>query len=94
VTLLGDFIDQLAEGPVLLLGAFLWRAYLARGLGAQRPDLLLGLALACPVAERSGNVPDHQVVRQDADAYDELEPAQRAGFDDYFVVRTPATALC
>jgi len=27
-----------------------------------------------------------------ADAYDELEPAQRAGFEEYFVVRTPATA--
>jgi pimeloyl-ACP methyl ester carboxylesterase len=46
----------------------------------------------CPVAERSRNVPDHDVVRQDTDAYDELEPAQRAGFDEYFVVRTPATA--
>lgn len=53
---------------------------------------MLGLALFCPVAERSRNVPDHDVVRQDADAYDELEPAQRAGFDEYFVVRTPATA--
>jgi pimeloyl-ACP methyl ester carboxylesterase len=48
--------------------------------------------LVCPVAERSGNLPDHKVVRQDADAYDELEPAQRAGFDDYFVVRAAATA--
>jgi pimeloyl-ACP methyl ester carboxylesterase len=37
-------------------------------------------------------VPDHEVVRQDTDAYDELEPSQRAGFDEYFVVRTPATA--
>jgi hypothetical protein len=54
--------------------------------------VLLGLALVCPVTERSGDVPEHEVVRQDADAYDELEPAQRAGFDEYFVVRTPATA--
>jgi pimeloyl-ACP methyl ester carboxylesterase len=37
-------------------------------------------------------VPNHDVVRQDADAYDELEPAQRAGFEEYFVVRTPVTA--
>jgi len=50
------------------------------------------LALFCPVAERSRNVPGHDVVRQDTDAYDDLEPAQRAGFDEYFVVRTPATA--
>jgi pimeloyl-ACP methyl ester carboxylesterase len=54
--------------------------------------MVLGLALFCPVAERSRNLPDHDVVRQDTDAYDELEPAQRAGFDEYFVVRTPDTA--
>ena len=91
VKLLGRFIDDLAAGPVLLLGHS-YGAYLARGLAAQRPDVVLGLALLCPVAERSRNVPDHEVVRQDADAYDELEPAQRTGFDEYFVVRTPATA--
>lgn len=53
--------------------------------------MVLGLALFCPIGERSRNVPGHEVVRQDPDAYDEVEPAQRAGFDDYFVVRTPAT---
>ncbi len=91
VTLLSDFIEQLGEGPVMLVGHS-YGAYLARGLAAKRPDKVLGLALFCPVAERSRNVPDHDVVRQDTDAYDELEPAQRAGFDEYFVVRTPATA--
>ena len=53
---------------------------------------MLGLALLCPVAERSRNLPDHHVVRQDAEAYDELEPDQRVGFEEYFVVCTPATA--
>ena len=91
VRLLGDFIDHLGAGPVLLLGHS-YGAYLARGVAAWRPDAVLGLALLCPVAERSGDMPGHDVVRQDADAYDELEPAQRAGFEDYFVVRTPATA--
>jgi pimeloyl-ACP methyl ester carboxylesterase len=91
VKLLGDLIDHLAEGPALLLGHS-YGAYLARGVAAQRPEVVLGLALVCPVTERSRNVPDHDVVRQDADAYDELEPARRAGFDEYFVVRTPATA--
>jgi pimeloyl-ACP methyl ester carboxylesterase len=91
VKLLGDLIDHLAEGPALLLGHS-YGAYLARGVAAQRPEVVLGLALVCPAAERSRNTPDHEVVRQDADAYDELEPAQRAGFDEYFVVRTAATA--
>jgi pimeloyl-ACP methyl ester carboxylesterase len=91
VKLLSDFVDHLGEGPVMLVGHS-YGAYLARGLAAKRPDMVVGLALFCPVAERSRNVPDYDVVRQDTDAYDELEPAQRAGFDDYFVVRTPATA--
>ncbi len=44
VKLLGDLIDHLAEGPALLLGHS-YGAYLARGIAAQRPDLVLGLAL-------------------------------------------------
>jgi pimeloyl-ACP methyl ester carboxylesterase len=91
VRLLGDFLDRLGAGSAMLLGHS-YGAYLARGVAAWPPDTVLGLALLCPVAEQSRNVPDHDVVRQDADAYDELEPAQRAGFDEYFVVRTPATA--
>lgn len=91
VTLLGEFIDHLDVGPVMLLGHS-YGAYLARGVAARLPGRVLGLALLCPVAERSANVPGHDVVRQDADAYDELEPAQRAGFEEYFVMRTQATA--
>ena len=85
VALMADFID-LEAGPVLLLGRS-YGAYLARGVAALRPDMVLGLTLLCPIAVRSHNVPDHQAIRQDADAYDELEPGQRAGFDEYFVVR-------
>lgn len=93
VRLLGDFIDRLALGPVLLLGHS-YGAYLARGIAAQRPDVVRGLALVCPIAEQSRNVPEHHVVRQDADAYDLLDVGQRTGFDEYFVVRTAAMARC
>jgi pimeloyl-ACP methyl ester carboxylesterase len=91
VALLGALVDHLAEGPALLLGHS-YGAYLARGVAARRPEVVRGLALVCPVAESSHNVPDLEVVRHDVDAYDELEPAQRTGFDEYFVVRTAATA--
>jgi pimeloyl-ACP methyl ester carboxylesterase len=91
VNLLGAFIENVAEGSVLLLGHS-YGAYLARGVAAQRPDVVLGLALLFPLAERAGTVPDHDVVHQDPAAYHELEPAQWDGFDEYFVVRTPATA--
>ena len=91
VTLLGDFIDRLLDAPVLLLGHS-YGAYVARGVAARRQDRVLGLALLCPVGERARKVPEPTVVRTDAEAYDELEPAQREGFDEYFVVRTRATA--
>jgi pimeloyl-ACP methyl ester carboxylesterase len=88
---LWEFLDRVADGPVLLLGHS-YGAYLARGIAGRRPDAVRGLALVCPAAARSSNVPELRVVRQDPDAYDELEPEQRAGFDEYFVVRTAATA--
>lgn len=91
VSLLGHFVDGLGVGPAMLLGHS-YGAYLARGVAARRPDLVHGLALVCPVGERSTRVPDHVTVRHDAAAYDQLDPGQIEGFDEYFVVRTAETA--
>lgn len=91
VDLLGDFIERVAEGPALVLGHS-YGAYLARGVAARRPDVVLGLALVCPLAEHPTDVPASTVVRQDHDAYEDLEPEHRPGFEAYFVVRTRATA--
>ncbi|MBB2890676.1 alpha/beta fold hydrolase [Flexivirga oryzae] len=90
VTALGAFIERTVHGPALVLGQS-YGAYLARGLAARRPDLVAGLALICPLSESVGERPSPKVVVQDDRAYDELDPSQHAGFDEYFVVRTPAT---
>lgn len=91
VRLIADFIREAAGGPALLLGHS-YGAYVARGIAARHPELVRGLALLCPIGEQTGEVPPPSVVRSDADAYDELPPDQRPGFDDYFVVRTRQTA--
>ncbi|TDE43070.1 alpha/beta hydrolase [Nonomuraea mesophila] len=91
VDLLGDFIERVAGGPALVLGHS-YGAYLARGVAARRPGVVLGLALICPLAEQSTDVPAPTVVRQDHDACDDLGPEDRPGFEEYFVVRTRATA--
>lgn len=92
VTLLGDFMARVAGGESFVLIGHSYGGYLARALAARRPAQCLGLAVLCPVAERSTRVPEHTVVRRDGDPYAELNDEQRAGFDEYFVVRTPALA--
>ena len=91
VALLGDLVEGLDRGPVALLGHS-YGAHLARGVAAQRPRLVRGLALVCPVTEGSGELPEHGVVHEEPGAYEELGPGQRRGFEEYFVVRTRATA--
>ncbi|OAV62506.1 alpha/beta fold hydrolase [Enteractinococcus helveticum] len=91
VHVLCDFIERVADGSVLLLGHS-YGAYLARGVAARRPDIIDGLALICPLGQHATEVPEPTVVWQDDDADDELDPEDRRGFQEYFVVRTRATA--
>ena len=85
------FLDHVSPEPVLLMGHS-YGAYLARGVAGRRPAKVRGLALLCPIGERSTEVPAHQVVREDPGAWKELPGQQHDAFADYFVVRTPATA--
>jgi pimeloyl-ACP methyl ester carboxylesterase len=90
--LLAGFVDQLApDEPFALLGHS-YGAYLARAVAALRRDRCVGLALICPLVDRSGDLPEHRAVRVEGDPYAELVPDDMAGFDEYFVVRTPQLA--
>lgn len=92
VAVLLGFLDQVAaEEPFLVVGHS-YGAYLARAVVAQRRERAIGLALICPVGESASDVPDHEVFRVEDGTYDLLPADQVRGFDDYFVVRTPATA--
>ncbi|WP_188894858.1 alpha/beta fold hydrolase [Microlunatus endophyticus] len=91
VRLLVRFIERLAPGGALVLGHS-YGAYLARGLAARRPDLVLGLGLHCPIGDSAGDVPEPSAVRTDPDAYDGLDAKLRSGFEEYFVIRTVRTA--
>lgn len=91
IAVLSALIDEISDEPVLLIGHS-YGAYLARGLAAARPDRLRGVALVCPFAGDSADLPAHRAVREDDDASADLDTTQRDGFDEYFVVRTRALA--
>jgi pimeloyl-ACP methyl ester carboxylesterase len=93
VAALSAFLGRIHAQPALLVGHS-YGAYLARGLAAFRPEGVRGLALICPIGGSTSPPPPppHGVIREDEDAFVELEPDQREGFAEYFVVRTRATA--
>jgi pimeloyl-ACP methyl ester carboxylesterase len=90
--LLAGFVDQLAPDEPFALVGHSYGAYLARAVAASRRDRCLGLALVCPLVDQSGDLPDHTAVRVEGDPYAELAADDVAGFDEYFVVRTPQLA--
>ena len=92
VAVLLSFIDRVAAREPFLVVGHSYGAYLARAVAAHRRDRAIGLALVCPVGESSRDLPEPDVVHVDDDAYEVLSADQMAGFDDYFVVRTLATA--
>ncbi|MGX7678767.1 alpha/beta fold hydrolase [Jatrophihabitans sp. DSM 45814] len=92
VSLLLGLVDRVAfEEPFLVVGHS-YGGYLARAIVANRRDQAVGLAIVCPVGESSGEVPAHEVVYTEPAAYDVLPAETVDGFNDYFVVRTQATA--
>ncbi|HEY3437940.1 MAG TPA: alpha/beta hydrolase [Actinotalea sp.] len=92
VDVLCAFIDRVIGDQPFLVGGHSLGAYLARAVAARRRDRVAGLALVCPVARTSRDVPPYTLVRADGDPAEVLDPADVAGFEEYFVIRTLATA--
>jgi pimeloyl-ACP methyl ester carboxylesterase len=92
VAVLLGLVDQLTAGRSFLLVGHSYGAYLARALASDRRDRAMGLALLCPAGDRSRDVPAHVAVRVEGNPDQVLAPDQVQGFNEYFVVRTPATA--
>jgi pimeloyl-ACP methyl ester carboxylesterase len=80
--LLIRFAERVSGGGPLLVIGHSAGAYYAHGLAADRPDLLAGLALVCPLLADQTDVPAHRPVVS-APALGDHE------FRSYFVVQTP-----
>jgi pimeloyl-ACP methyl ester carboxylesterase len=87
-----DLLDRLLGDERFLIGGHSLGGYLARAVAARRRDRVAGLALICPAATVSGDVPPHAAVRTDGVPAAVLDAGDVVGFEDYFVVRTPVTA--
>jgi pimeloyl-ACP methyl ester carboxylesterase len=85
------FIDeQIGDEPFLLIGES-YGGYLARGLVAERPEQVLGLALICPIGtlwHKDRNLPDHVVLRTEPGVLESLEDGD--DFAELAVVQTAA----
>lgn len=80
VRLVLGLMDVLAPGEPFAVVGESWGGYLARGVLAERPDLL-GLALVCPsVHPGEDEVAEPTVTERDDDLLAALDPDVRAGF--------------
>lgn len=77
------FVDEVADGPGLLLVGHSAGAYYAQAIAARRPARVSGLALVCPLLPDVRDVPEHRVAVGTEQLGDEE-------FRRYFVVHTPA----
>ncbi|WP_420112927.1 alpha/beta fold hydrolase [Pseudactinotalea sp.] len=90
VAALLELLDHaVGDEPVLVVGHS-FGAHLARGLAAQRPEQVRGLALICPMVPDDMHAEDAVIVEDDGSATT-LPPEQADTFTGYFVVRTAAT---
>lgn len=94
VQALADLLEAEAGPTPAYLVGHSFGAHLARGLAALRPERVRGLALLCPlVPDDQVAEPAHTVAEDPSDTERILpDPAQRAEFEGYFVVRTAAMA--
>ncbi|WP_341996869.1 alpha/beta hydrolase [Microbacterium sp. LWH7-1.2] len=89
-----DLVDSLLRreapsGRFLVLGHS-FGGHFARAIAARHPDRVAGLALICPAVPGEQSTPPPRVVRDDH-VSTALDPAQRAEYEGYFVVRTAET---
>jgi pimeloyl-ACP methyl ester carboxylesterase len=92
VDVLVDLVDRVVGDERFVIGGHSLGGYLARAVAARRRDRVAGLALFCPTAAASRDVPPHAPVRTEGDPAGELAPDDVAGYEEYVVVRTPLTA--
>lgn len=85
------FIDeQIGDEPFLLLGES-YGGYLARGLVAERPEQVRGMALICPVGtleHQDRRLPEHVVLRTEPGVIESLEAGE--DFAELAVVQSAA----
>jgi pimeloyl-ACP methyl ester carboxylesterase len=92
VEVLLGFVDRVVGDGRFLIGGHSLGGYLAQAVAARRRDRVAGLALVCPAGRTARDVPAHTLVHADGDPAEVLDPGDLAGFEEYFVVRTPVTA--